>query len=148
MFQGSSAKNQVVRHYCTTTGPSVVGSVPGLEKLPGSAPVSVTSTTHTDLMREVMPLKSGLRHVPARVPISEAIGTAEPRDRGSLGRWFNYQYPLPARKFFPDKTCPFLVNNHACPKVAKICPEANQASVKTPRNIFTNIPRAYRGADT
>ena len=55
MFQGSSAKNQAIRHYYTTTGPSVVGSVPGLEKLPGSAPVSVTSTIHTDLMREEMP---------------------------------------------------------------------------------------------
>ena len=112
MFQGSSAKNQAIRHYCTTTGPSVVGSVPGLEKLPGSAPVSVTSTTHTDLMREVMPLEREhfwvLRHVPARVPISEAIGTAEPRDRGSLSRWFNYQYRLPARKFCPDKTYPFF----------------------------------------
>lgn len=88
-----------------------------------------------------------LRHVPARVPISEAIGTAEPRDRGSLSRWFNYQYRLPARKFCPDKTYPLFFNNQR-PKVAKICPEANQASLRTPRNIFTNIPRAYRGADT
>ena len=113
---GSSAKNQAIRHYCTTTGPSVVGSVPVLEKLPGSVPVSVTLMIHTDLMREVMPRERDMRQQGFRFP-----KRLEPRNRGigELKQMVQLSITATSQEVLPGQNISIFVNNQPVPKLLK-----------------------------